>query len=286
MKKIFYSFIVIAALSLVGCSGDNDPNDGRFFDDPESGWVTFNLGSIAEPLPNFAYGIAGCEVESRQIIVPLLLDAPTNKDGLQVEYTITDFEGTSEGVISHSGYAVFPKGSLEGTITIDYPETIESSIGFVITLTETSRNNVVIGHPDDTEPVTYIVRINKGNRDSLLGISEDTFVELEEEDELTYLISQGAASNEIIISNISKLFTDDSVSETRVFINEDGTISGPDFSENFLYFNGDVAADFYVGDIEGTYDACEGVIDLSFKLRFGTTTTGVQNVVLNRIYPN
>ena len=289
MKKIFYSFIVIAALSLVGCSGDNDPNDGRFFDDPQSGWVTFDLGVEQDfiPVRDFAYGIAGCG-SSNQIIVPLLLDAPSNKDGLQVAYTIADFEGTSEGVISHSGYAVFPKGSLKGTITIDFPETVTSSIGFTITLTTPSRSNVTIGHPDNTEPLTYVVRINKGNRDSLLGVYEDNVTEVNNNPELQYLISQGPASNEIVISGISQLYTVETTSETHVFINEDGTLSGPDFSQNYLYFNSDANADLYVGDISGTYDACEGTIDLTFKLQLGLggTPTGAQNVVLNRIYPD
>ncbi|NDI98380.1 hypothetical protein GWA97_04780 [Flavobacterium sp. LaA7.5] len=287
MKKIFYSFIVVAALSLVGCSGDNDPNDGNFFDDPQSGWVTFDLGVQEDfiPVRDFAYGIAGCELDN-QIIVPLLLDAPSNEDGLQVAYTITDFEGTSEGVITHSGYAVFPKGSLQGTITIDFPETVTSSVGFVITLTEASRDNVSIGHPDNTEPVTYTVRVNKGNRDSLLGVFEDNITETEDDPELEYLISQGAASNEIIISGISQLFTAETTSETRVFVNEDGTLSGPNFLENYL-FSPPGAGDIYVTDISGTYDACEGTIDFSFKLVInGNPTATDNNVVFNRIYPN
>lgn len=286
MKKIFYSFIVIAALSLVGCSGDNDPNDGKFFDDPQSGWVTFDLGVEQDfiPVRDFAYGIAGCD--DNQIIVPLLLDAPSNEDGLQVAYTITDFEGTSEGVISHSGYAVFPSGSLNGTITIDFPETVASSIGFIITLTETSRNNVTVGHPDNTEPLTYTVRINKGNRDSLLGVFEDNITEVNEDPELQYLISQGAASNEIIISGISQLFVAGTTSETRVFVNEDGTLSGPDFSENFL-FNAS-GTNISVADISGTYDACEGTINFSFRISVnGNPPTGsANNVIFTRIYPN
>jgi hypothetical protein len=286
MKKIFYSFIVIAALSLVGCSGDNDPNDGKFFDDPQSGWVTFDLGVEQDfiPVRDFAYGVAGCD--DNQIIVPLLLDAPSNEDGLQVAYTITDFEGTSEGVISHSGYAVFPSGSLNGTITIDFPETVASSIGFIITLTETSRNNVTVGHPDNTEPLTYTVRINKGNRDSLLGVFEDNITEVNEDPELQYLISQGAASNEIIISGISQLFVAGTTSETRVFVNEDGTLSGPDFSENFL-FNAS-GANISVADISGTYDACEGTINFSFRISVngGAPSGNANNVTFTRIYPN
>ncbi len=286
MKKIFYSFIVIAALSLVGCSGDNDPNDGQFFDDPQSGWVTFDLGVEQDfiPVRDFTYGVADCGFEN-QVIVPLLLDAPSNKDGLQVAYTITDFEGTSEGVISHSGYAVFPKGSRSGTITIDYSETITSSLGFTITLTETSRDNVAVGHPDNTDPVTYTVRINKGNRDSLLGVFEDNIVEAEEDPELQYLVSQGAASNEIIISGVSQLFTAKTTSQTRVFVNEDGTLSGPPANENYL-FSPAGAGDIYVTGISGTYDACEGTINFAFRLVInGTPTTTDNTVTFTRIYP-
>ena len=207
-------------------------------------------------------------------------------------YTITDFEGTSEGVITHSGYAVFPQGSLNGTITIEYPETITSSIGFTITLTETSRNNVTIGHPDNTEPVTYTVRINKGNRDSLLGVFEDNFVETDDDPELEYLVTQGAASNEIIISGISQLFTAGTTSETRVFVNEDGTLSGPAYLENYLFSVSGVG-DIYVEIVDtgadaSTYDACEGTINLSFRLSIGgNPPTGDANtVILSRIYPN
>ncbi|QYJ68458.1 hypothetical protein [Flavobacterium litorale] len=284
MKKIFYSFIVVAALSLVGCSGDNDPNDGKFFSDSDRGWVTFDLGTEDAPLPNFAYGIAGCEL-SNQIVIPLTIDAPTNKNGLTIDYTITDFEGTSEGVISHLGYAVFPAGSLNGTITIDFPETVTSSIGFTITLTDPSRDNISLGHPDDsTDPLTFVVRINTGNRDSLLGIAEDNIVAGDNEDEFSYTISQGPAANEILISDLSQTFTPGTTSQTRVFIEPDGTLSGPDFLENYLYVNENVG-DTYVGDISGTYDACEGTINLSYTLRFGTTGAAPQNIVLTRTYP-
>ncbi|OIQ21058.1 MAG: hypothetical protein BM557_04695 [Flavobacterium sp. MedPE-SWcel] len=275
MKKIFYSFIVLTtALSIIGCSGDRDLNDDKFSADPQSGWVVFDPSA-----PSVANAIVGCDPDAvTEIVIPLLLDAPSNKDGLTVEYTITDTEGTSAGIITHSGYADFPKGSREGTITIGYSQDIASSLGFTITLTTPSRSNVSIGHPDNVDPLTYDVRINRGIRDGLLGVYEDNVAATSN----TYVVSQGAAANEIIISDMSQLFTAGATSQTRVFVAEDGTLSGPPYLENYFYENPNVG-DTYVDNVSGTSDSCAGDINISFILRFGTSATGDQNVVLNRL---
>lgn len=271
MKKIFYNFfIVIAAVSLIGCSGDNDPNDGKFHVDPQSGFVEFANGG------NMITTSIICGESS--VSVPVALRAPSNIDGLTVDYTITDIEGTSAGVITHSGQVYFPKGELESEIMIDYPEALSSTLEFVITLASTSRDNVEIGAVESTNPEAITVRI---------ATPVDFFVgtyDVVEDDQFTYesVITAGDADNEIIISN---LYDSDPASQTRLLINNDGTFSYPDYADNLLFTSTNPAlGNVFVEGIAGTFD-CNGGIDLNFVLRYGPNedqTTDPVNAILTR----
>lgn len=273
MKKIIYSFLIVfTAVSLVGCSGDNDPNDGRFNADSDYGYVDFGGNERVTALS----GNCG----DTSVEIPVFLNAPTNIDGLNVEYTITDIEGTSAGVISHTGDVYFPKGMLQSNIVINYPENAASSLEFVVTLAATSRDNVEIGAVESVGPVATTVRINTGIRDLFLGtydVLEDGSAEYES------VVTAGAAPNELVISN---LFGVDSESQTSVFINDDGTVSYPGFADNLLFVSSNPAqGQVFIDGIDGTQSGCDGDIELNFRLRFGPDqdlTTDPINTVLTR----
>lgn len=250
MKKIINSFVIaLATISIVGCDMNN-PNEDKFVADPESGWVEFqNPGAVTN-------GVVGCG--GTQVLVPIVLTAPVNKNGLDVYYTITDVVGTSANVVST--FANVPAGSRNGNLVVTFSENITSSIEFDVVLTSTSRSNVMIGYPGSDIEQTQTVRVNIG-ADRFLGTYD-----VLEDNEFEYLsnVTTGTAANELILTNI---FDADTASQTRVFVNEDGTLSFPAFLDNFLFTNS--AGNVYFEGIQGTADPCTGVINMTFRLRFG-----------------
>lgn len=288
MKKIFSSFIVIlSAMSFVACDMNN-PNEDNFIADSQSGWVGFaNPGSLVQ-------GNANCG--TNEILVPIELHAPVNTDGLDVLYTITDVIGTSAGTITSS--ARIPEGSRTGNLVITYPETLTSSLEFTVTLTGTSRPNVFIAGttasgtnievPDAEVEQTVTVRVNTGFRDRFLGVY-DVIETGTDGNQFTYqsVAERGAADNELIFSNIfdqeEELGT---TTQTRVFVNSDGTVTFPGFTDNLLFTTSGGAPVFFQG-LNGTVSTnpCEGEMDIDFNLRVGPTggtTVGPINIVLRR----
>ncbi|OYU81619.1 MAG: hypothetical protein CFE23_03875 [Flavobacterium sp. BFFFF1] len=156
MKKSIYILFFGAALALSSCN-ENDKNTGRFDDaDPSSGWVQFVDGSAKE----FVY--EGASV----ISLPIVLNAPVNADGIDVNYTITDVSGSSVGIIpERSGVAQiykdqFGEATRNGNLMINIAEAaLTASTEFDVTLTSTSKSSVQIGLPDNSRPTVVRVKI-------------------------------------------------------------------------------------------------------------------------------
>ena len=94
-------------------------------------------------------------------------------------------------------------------------------------------------------------------------------------------VTQGATANELIITN---LYGVDPTSETRVTVNEDGTLSFPAFADNYLYTTGGGTMRYFEG-LSGTADPCTGKVVINFNLRSGAggaTVAGPYNVTLTR----
>ncbi|WP_297332052.1 hypothetical protein [Flavobacterium sp.] len=283
MKKIFYSILtIVTALSIASCDYNN-PNEDRFGLDSESGWLEFEVANT--------YVISGLQTE---FTVPVKLMAPTNKSGLSFNYTITDVDGTLDGVVGYTGTGSVPKNSVDGSIVFTLPEAeLTSCVTFTITLTSTSRSNVQIGLEDNSKPITHTVTVGRG-RNFLLGnyntIEDGTFT-------YTTVVSAGEAPNEIIVNNIYDANPD---SETQLFLqavsrSADGMVSYPNFLNNYLFTNSNVG-DLYVSNDYATFfdeeapsstiDACSGVFDLNFFLVYGDPgayeTTNTINVVMTK----
>lgn len=154
MKKLIYAFLSITALTFVGCT--EDLNEGKFNADEESGWVQF--APTEEEIE--AGEIASSFKRGGQFLIPVYLQAPVNRDGVEVTYTVEDVEGSSQGTISSSGVVEIPKGTNTGDIVLNFEDvSVSSSTVLKITLTSTNRNNVQVGLEDGSKPVSQLVRI-------------------------------------------------------------------------------------------------------------------------------
>lgn len=263
MKKIFYSLLALATLSLVGCSGDNNPNEGKFHADPEAGYVYFsNPGATV----NIA---AGCAEEAGQITIPFSLNAYVNKNGLDVEYSITEIQGNSDIVTIN---AEVPAGSLEGELTIDYPAGLTSTVVFDLLFTSTSKSNVEVGAPDSTTDEKITVRLNVDTRDLLLGNYDVIETVGGDQETHTSTILAGTADNEILITGLGYFYAsepEDALqnSTVRAFVNSDGTLSFPAPIDNYAFDNASVGPLYFQGN-SGEYTSCPGELSINYTLRY------------------
>lgn len=266
MKKTIYSLVLsFVALAFVGCS--DDLNEGRFGNDPQSGWLQFDV-----PTTVVVSGLA------TEFTVPVALHAPVNKDGLTVTYTVTDVEGSTAGMLMHSGEVTIPKNELVGEIAFSIPETaLSSCVKYMITLTSSSRDNVQVGLGDGEKPITHLVTIGKG-RDAFLGTYEANG------GEYTSVVTAGDAPNELVVSNLL-----DEGGTTTIFldpVSHFGTVSYPGFSLNLLFEDGGAGPVFvsddyatFRDDVEledrgvSIFDPCNQTLDLTFFLISGSGET-------------
>lgn len=261
MKKALYSFLLgFAALSIVSCDY-NDPNDGKFNSDREFGWVEF-----ARPGT-----VAVTQATCGNIEIPIILDAPVNTKGVDISYTVTDVTGSTEGL--HM-YASIPAGSREGAFVITNSEILTSEIEFTVTLTSTNREKVAVGSPDSVAgDQTINVRVVLG-MDRFLG----AYDVLENPGEYEYVsnVTLGNEANEIVLSGIYDINAN---TQTSVFVNEDGTLSFPEYTSNPL-----IAGALFVEGIEGKADPCTGEIRMRFNLvgPTGNVLESSVSVVLRR----
>lgn len=286
MKKIFYCILtIVTALSIISCDYNN-PNEDKFGLDSEGGWIQFEHSNT--------YVLSGIQTE---FTVPVKLMAPTNKAGLEFNYTITDVDGNIDGIIGYTGTGTVPKNSVDGNIVFTLPEAeLTSCVTFTITLTTTSRSNVQVGLEDNSKPISHTVTVGRG-RNSLLGTYDAI-----EDNSFTYttIVSAGEQPNELIVNNVYGTVAD---SETRIFLqvvsrNDLGIVSYPNFLGNFLYNDNSVGDIFISNDWAtffptddtiprtSTFDICTGDFDLYFFLVYGEAplyeTSGRINLVMTK----
>lgn len=269
MKKLISRifFVAFGALALVSCNNDNDPNDGRFGNDPQSGWIQF-------PLQNTTYIVSGLVTE---FTVQVSLEAPVNTDGLEFTYTIQDVQGSTDGYINRTGTGIVPKNSRSGFITFTLPNTsLTSCKEFDIKLTGTNRPNVQVGLNNMTEkPITHRVLVGKGISTYLgnYSVLEGTYTYQTE-------IIAGEAANEIVIRKFSDY---DPASLTSIFFTPIST-DYPQLSfgeaNTYLFTAANPAiGDVFIGNVihEGEdpaehaehlsfYDPCTGGLSIYFGL--------------------
>ncbi len=271
MKKIVYSLLISSlAISFTGCDY-HDPNEDKFDAEPSAGYVEFGINDNNTPTDvedDFPYAgmtfnaNVGCGAAS-DIIVPIVLKAPVNKNGLNVNYTVTDIVGSSAGNVTIT--ANIPKNSREGQLVISYPETLNTTLAFKVTLSSTDNSNVGVGNPGLEDDQSVTVKLNKEPRDQFQG----AYDVVRGSNNYTASVSTGEAANELVITNLFNLSGFQS-NEISIFLNEDGTISFPPPIENYLGEGSQTQGSLYVEGISGSYgDSCEGEFTVTFRLRWG-----------------
>jgi hypothetical protein len=268
MKKVIYSLFGFAALSFVSCDY-HDPNDGKFFNDREAGYVTFANAGETE------IGFDPAVETEFQVSVPVVIgstsndiqptNVPVNESGLVVNYTIEDISGSSD-FITKTGSVKVPKGALTAYIPFTIPANAVGAgcADFVITLDSTGRDNVTVGN-DGEGILTHTVHIGPASK-SLLAGTYDVVQSGDVSASYTVSITPGEAPNEIIIHG---LFNTGATSNTTVYIGSTGQLSSPaDFNDNFL-FNAGPQGDVFVANVMGV--AYCDMLTMDFVLK---TTTG------------
>lgn len=275
MKKIFYSILAIAALSLTGCNGDNDPNDGKFGADSDVAVLRFMVdeNDIAEYTLN-------CTEESINVSVPVKLYVPgsyaevepyaqtSNNAGLTVDYTVTDATGLLSAV-NTSGSVVLAPGSLVGYVPVTIPAGYQGPIQFDVDVTAVSRDNIYLGSVDEIDPLTIRVSVPSG----LHTVYE---AEVGSTDYIDYesVVRPGAAAGEVSVSNLWNIEEEGGDAEITFILNEDGTVSFKPLLENYLYQVTGVGNIYFKG-ISGTHSTCDGTIQVQGEIRYGTNQQNV-----------
>lgn len=275
MKKIFLGSLLSLSFLFVGC--DEGANDGRFEPSPKTGWVEFEeQGHTAVPM--------GQET----VTIPVHLEVPINQDGILVTYTVTHEGGVNlMSEVSYAGEVLIPGGSRFGYIVMDVNPDITECGDLLITLEATNNAEVSVGLSDGSQSVTHLVKIVK-NRDMILGVYdviEDGTWEYQVE------VEAGDAANEIVIKGLYDIAP---TTETRMFLDyQNGRLVYPPFIENLLFTSSvPEQGNVYVTPVTNqpsTFDSCEGMLNLSFRLVFGPTQesqTAVINAVMTRVSDN
>jgi hypothetical protein len=158
MKNLIKLMSVALLVVAFGCN----ESDGRFQDNPQSGWVQFNSTTVTY----FNEDLVANGTSS--ITVPVQLTAPINPSDLTVTYNIVDIVGNSSDVVSTTGSIVFPANTNTAlnplTLNIDLDQLeidIFSDYVFDVVLTGTNSSQVKVGVSGDSAfPTSFRVNFS------------------------------------------------------------------------------------------------------------------------------
>lgn len=279
MKKLIFGLLSFAALSVVSCDY-NDPNEDKFGNDPQAGWVQFEEEGVTYYSVTPGSGTDAQFETSVPVVILNPLNRGVNLDGLTVSYTIEDVSGSSSFIVSQGNFTL-EKGVVSASIPFTIPASAQvSCTEFLITLTSTNRTDVSVGF-ESNDILTHRVIVGSVNRDSFIGTYDVVQDEGGSISEYQSNVTAGAEPNELVLTN---MYDGTPSSQTHVFINTDGTLSFPDFIENFLFTAGGDTGNVYLQGKRGV-TSCQGMIGLTFDLRFGPSqadSAGPISVVMTK----
>ncbi|RYJ42134.1 hypothetical protein [Flavobacterium beibuense] len=280
MKKFIYGILSLAAISLASCDY-HDPNDGKFGGESSAGWVEFEEDGVS--YLSVVQG-SGSTVEATIPVViksvdlidlnnDLVSNNPVN-NGLTVYYTIEDIDGSS-AYLNASGSVYIPKGELSANIAFTVPASAQvSCTEFKVTLTSTSNSNVSVGF-EENNIVSQTFVVGAYDLNAMVGTYNAL---LDGEDQYQCNVTLGEEPNSLIIGDIYGIAPG---SQTTIYVNEDGSISFPDYTDNFLFTNGGTS--IYVEGFNGLSTCLNGgTMALSFRLRTTTTLYATNSLVLTK----
>ena len=279
MRKLIYICFLSFSFAILSCDL-NDKNEGRFDDaNPSSGWVQFRDGSPV----TIIYG------SQSSIVLPIDLNAPVNKDGIEVTYTITDISGSSTSLIpERTGTVEIFKNDigevvLTNNLVIDLPNTgLASSVIFDIELTSTSRTEVAIGLSDNSRPTTVRVQVCPVNIGTIYNATATASTGFEGPDFVQTLVPVAGTTNKYSVD------TAWGVTFFPCFIGNCASVGAIRRYPAIITVNDDYTVDVVGNDPafpnrypggEGTYDPCTDSFDLVLRQGLLTSNPFTVNVI-------
>lgn len=270
MNKLYlYTLIALSFITLSSCN-HNDPNDDKFENDPEAGFVYFSRISTSIPY-------------SQTSTIPVELTAPVNSDGLDITYNVVESEDSSTAPSQILGTFTqenaIPAGETTGFLSINLAEVTEGNCYLIdVEIVDVSNNSVEIGLDQNGEdgavyPTEHYLSIG-AFPESFIGTSyfqgnpvinfQPTLTPVEGEENV-YLIDTAWGSALLPTLNPSL----DALPYAGILtINADGTVV---IEGNQSYATGG----------EGIYNACDQTISYTLTQAYLSDSTITFDVVLN-----
>ena len=161
MKKILSLFLISSLLFVTSCA-DKELEDKFYGDNPEKGWVHFDVDNTSALF--FNEDLLNGAVEAIEIPVELFL--PINKTDLKVNYNLVSVEGNPLSVVNSSGFVTFDANtntSVPIVLNVDLTALqadIYTDHIFDVVLTSTDRGSVSAGLDGNSFPTSFRVKFS------------------------------------------------------------------------------------------------------------------------------
>lgn len=148
LYKIFLSLAVIASFS--GCDNSEGLNEGKFDENPRSGWVEFftETTNIEAQIDNL--DLSGPAIST----IPVAVNVPINENDLAIRYSLVPVSGADPNTIFSNSGILIAEGGKSSNFGLYYPEieidlteaaNISEIMVFDVVLTSTNRDFVTAG---------------------------------------------------------------------------------------------------------------------------------------------
>ncbi|WP_121667774.1 hypothetical protein [Mesonia aquimarina] len=269
MKKIFL-YTLIAATGLLSSCNHNNPNDGKFNDVPDSGFLNFATTSSATP-------------DNQNVTIPLSLTSSVNSEGLDVTYIIEAEDGDAPDAITgtYTQENAIPAGKLDGNLEINIADVANNPCYQVkITLLDTNNSNIEIGLANQDEdgtnyPTEHFISV--GQLEPSLNYTGVTFFQGSPAYQFTPTLTpiEGEVNSFEINTAWGMGFLpslnpdlDDLPYDGTLTINNDGSVT---IEGNQAYATGG----------EGFFNACDGTISYTLTQAYLSDTSVTFDVILS-----
>jgi len=269
--KNTYKYLLFCLTLVLTFSCEKDATDGKFVEEPTSGWVDFNVNNPAATLA----------ATSTEISIPVEINAPINKEDLTVNFELVEVSGgsPSQVVTTTERSFVIPAGTLETDLVLEVGNILAlieqgTTVEFDVVLLSTDRGSISAGLSDDSQFTNFRVStpcsvnildgsVYTGTSSRGGGIVQDDYpVTITDLGNLTYTADTSWGPNFVSVLAGSNAydgmfaaaitFTVDPVSNTVTVISG-GSADGSDNGLGAIYsISG-----------SGTYDTCNDIFEIS-----------------------
>lgn len=158
--KIILSLAVIAFFS--SCDNSEGDNEGKFDDNPETGWVQFLFSSFDDDINLETFDT------SIPVVLPVAVNVPVNKEDLSIGYSLVSVSGPDPNdFFSNNGVLVAPAGESSffgndfAEIELNMEEALDLTwpMVFDVVLESTNRSSISVGIAGSDRPTSIRVSV-------------------------------------------------------------------------------------------------------------------------------